>query len=104
MKKIFLFAAACSLFAASCTIDRQYLNGPDASGFPSNQDEVESGMFAAYKALTSLDASSTPFPGIQDNCTDIGAPRVATANYNHQQTGAYKTSSGWVEKMYSQMF
>lgn len=104
MKKIFLFAAICGLFASSCTIDREYLNGPDASAFPSSQAEVEAGLFAAYKALTSIDASSTPFPGIQDNCTDIGAPRVASANYNGQQLGTLKTSSGWVEKMYDQIF
>ena len=104
MKKIFLFAAICGLFASSCTIDRQYLNGPDASGFPSSQDEIESGLFAAYKALTSIDASSTPFPGIQDNCADIGAPRVASGNYNGQQISAFKTSNGWTEKMYSQIY
>lgn len=103
MKKIFLIAAICGLFA-SCTIDREYLNGPDASGFPSSQAEIEAGLFAAYKNLTTFDASSTPLPGIQDNCSDIGAPRVASGNYNHQQTGALKTSSGLVEKVYEQIY
>ena len=103
MKKIFLFAAICGLFAASCTIDRGYLNGPDASGFPSSQAEVESGLFAAYKTLTSIDASSTPFIGIQDNCADTGAPRVASV-YNKQQMGTIPTDNAYITKVYTQIY
>ena len=85
MKKIILGAALCGLLAAGCSLDKSYLNGPNALTFPASKAEVEAGVFAAYKGLTLIDASSTPFPGIQDNASDIGASRLNAANYNYQQ-------------------
>ena len=83
--KIITGIALCSLFITGCSLDKAYLNGPNASTFPATKSEVEAGVFATYKGLTLIDASSTPFPGIQDNASDIGASRLNAANYNYQQ-------------------
>ena len=80
MKKIILGATLCGLLATGCSLDRTYLNGPNASTFPASKAEVEAGVFATYKALTLIDASSTPLPGIQDNASDIGASRINAKN------------------------
>ena len=80
--KIITGIALCSLFITGCSLDKAYLNGPNASTFPATKSEVEAGVFATYKGLTLIDASSTPFPGIQDNASDIGASRLNAANYN----------------------
>ena len=69
--KIITGIALCSLFITGCSLDKAYLNGPNASTFPATKSEVEAGVFATYKGLTLIDASSTPFPGIQDNASDI---------------------------------
>ena len=101
MKKIILGAALCGLLAAGCSLDKSYLNGPNALTFPASKAEVEAGVFAAYKGLTLIDASSTPFPGIQDNASDIGASRLNAANYNYQQQSKLPTDNAWVEKVYN---
>lgn len=88
----------------SCSLDRQYLNGPNAATFPATKSEVESGVFAAYKGLTLIDASSTPFPGIQDNATDIGVSRINVANYNYQQQSKIAIDNSWIKKVYSNIF
>ena len=93
MKKIILGAALCGLLAAGCSLDKSYLNGPNALTFPASKAEVEAGVFAAYKGLTLIDASSTPFPGIQDNASDIGASRLNAANYNYQQQSKLPTDN-----------
>lgn len=91
-------------FLAGCSLDREYLNGPYAATFPSTKEEVESGVFGAYKALTLIDASSTPFPGIQDNASDIGASRVNIANYNYQQQSKTAIDNSWVKKVYANIY
>ena len=102
MKKIILGAALCGLLAAGCSLDKSYLNGPNALTFPASKAEVEAGVFAAYKGLTLIDASSTPFPRIQDN--DIGASRLNAANYNYQQQSKLPTDNAWVEKVYNNIY
>jgi len=87
-----------------CSLDRDYLNGPNAGSFPASPSEVEAGVFATYKGLTLIDASSTPFPGIQDNASDIGASRLNAANYNDQQMSKVATTNAWVLKVYTQIF
>ena len=105
MKKIILGAALCGLLAAGCSLDKSYLNGPNALTFPASKAEVEAGVFAAYKGLTLIDASSTPFPaGIQDNASDIGASRLNAANYNYQQQSKLPTDNAWVEKVYNNIY
>jgi len=58
--KIITGIALCSLFITGCSLDKAYLNGPNASTFPATKSEVEAGVFATYKGLTLIDASSTP--------------------------------------------
>ena len=77
MKKIILGAALCGLLAAGCSLDKSYLNGPNALTFPASKAEVEAGVFAAYKGLTLIDASSTPFPASRTTPA-ISAHRVST--------------------------
>ena len=101
--KIITGIALCSLFITGCSLDKAYLNGPNASTFPATKSEVEAGVFATYKGLTLIDASSTPFPGIQDNASDIGASRINAANYNYQQQSKLPPSNAWVTKVYTQI-
>lgn len=89
---------------SGCSLDKEYLNGPNAASFPASKDEVQAGVFAAYKGLTAISVSSTPFPGIQDNATDIGASRLNNANYNHQQTSKIVPSNGWVKTVYTHLY
>ena len=102
--KIITAIALCSLFITGCSLDKAYLNGPNASTFPATKSEVEAGVFATYKGLTLIDASSTPFPGIQDNASDIGASRINAANYNYQQQSKLPPSNAWVTKVYTQIY
>lgn len=102
--KIITGIALCSLFITGCSLDKAYLNGPNASTFPATKSEVEAGVFATYKGLTLIDASSTPFPGIQDNASDIGASRINAANYNYQQQSKLPPSNAWVTKVYTQIY
>lgn len=105
MKKTLIYSAVCSLMlAGGCSLDREYLNGPYAGKFPANESEALSGLLAAYKNLTLMDASSTPFPGIQDNMTDIGAARINSANYTSQLLSQTSTQSALVEKLFSQIY
>lgn len=104
MKKIILTAALCGFLATGCSLDKEYLNGPNASMFPASKAEVEAGVFAAYKGLTLIETSSTPFPGIQDNASDIGASRIANADYNYQQQSKVQPTNKWVTNVYTQIY
>lgn len=100
----FIYALLCAMSISGCSLDKEYLNGPNAASFPASKDEVQAGVFAAYKGLTAISVSSTPFPGIQDNATDIGASRLNNANYNHQQTSKIVPSNGWVKSVYTHLY
>lgn len=106
MKKrnIFFLTALCGLMTVSCSLDREYLNGPVTGTFPSNEKEAMSGLMSAYKNLTLMDASSTPFVAIQDNCTDIGAARINTANYTDQIRSQLSVESALVEKLFKSIY
>ena len=100
---ILVTIAACSIAISSCSLDREFLNGPNASSFPASKEEVESGVFATYKGLSLLTASSTPFPGIQDNLTDIGAGRL-NSSYNDHQMSKLTPSNSWITKVYDVIY
>lgn len=104
MKKQLIYIVACSLLLAGCSLDKEYLNGPAAGTFPANKTEAMSGLFAAYKNLTLMDASSTPFPGIQDNVTDIGATRINASNYTEQIRSQTSTQSALIDKLYKTIY
>lgn len=99
-KNIVIYTLLCGIAISGCSLDKEYLNGPNASSFPASKEEVQSGVFAAYKGLSSISAQSTPYPGLQDNATDIGASRLNVANYNYQQTSKMVPSNAWVKKVY----
>lgn len=104
MKTKILFSITMfALLATGCSLDREYMNGPKASTFPSSKSEVEAGVFSAYKSLTLLDASSTPYPGVQDNCTDIGAARI-NSTYTDQVLSKIALSNVFVEKTYTVIY
>ena len=105
MKKILISTIFVGLLAmGGCDIERNYLNGPDASSFPASKAEVESGVFAIYKGLTNFNASSTPYPGVEDNATDIGASRVNVAAYNDQIQSKVALNNSIVTKYYEYFY
>lgn len=99
--KIFTIIALGSLLVTGCSLDKGYLNGPNAETFPATKSEVEAGVLAAYKGLSLTTSSSTPYPGIQDNASDIGASRLNNVNYNYQQQSKLPPSNPWVTKVYT---
>lgn len=92
-KNILLSLALLStLNMVSCDIDKDPLNGPTVGAFPVNAVEAEYGLLGAYKSLTLLDASSTPFAHVIDNVTDIGYARPGN-NYTPAITSSYTTDN-----------
>ncbi|MGN0003146.1 MAG: RagB/SusD family nutrient uptake outer membrane protein [Sphingobacterium composti] len=81
----------------SCEIDKEPLNGPTVGAFPVNAEEAEFGLLGAYKALTLLDASSTPFAHVIDNVTDVGYARPGN-NYTPAITSSYTTDNAFAIK------
>lgn len=97
-KKILLGIALFSgLTFASCDLDKEPLNGPTTGTFPADAQEAEYGLLGAYKALTLLDASSTPFVHVIDNITDIGYARPGN-NYTPGITSSYTTDNALANK------
>jgi len=95
--KIFLGIALLAATVSSCNLDKEPLNGPATGTFPTNETEAESGLLGAYKALTLLDASSTPFLHVLDNITDIGYARPGN-NYTPGITSSYTTDNALATK------
>lgn len=90
--KIYFGIALLAATVSSCNLDKEPLNGPATGTFPSNETEAENGLLGAYKALTLLDASSTPFLHVLDNITDIGYARPGN-NYTPGITSSYTTDN-----------
>jgi len=91
-RKIFLGITLISLFLTGCDLDRLPLNGPTTGTFPASEEEATMGLYAAYKGLSLLDASSTPFLHVMDNITDIGYARPGT-NYTSPITSSLTTDN-----------
>lgn len=91
-RKIFLQIALFGLLFSGCELDRFPLNGPTTGTFPASEEEATMGLYAAYKGLSSLDASSTPILHIMDNITDIGFARPG-ANYTSPITSSLTTDN-----------
>ena len=89
---IFSLVLFTAINFVSCEIDKEPLNGPTVGAFPINADEAEYGLLGAYKALTLLDAASTPFTHVMDNITDIGYARPGN-NYTPAITSSYTTDN-----------
>ncbi len=104
MKKYYhssFFVHVCSLHAL---LDREYLNGPNAATFPNSKEEVEAGVFAAYKSLTQLSCFDTPFLGVQDNASDIGAARKGYAQTEDQQRSNIQLNNALVSSVYTAIY
>lgn len=91
-KKIYGIGLLFVLTVISCKLDKVSQNGPVTGAFPANIEEAEFGLLGAYKALTLLDASSTPFIHVIDNITDVGYTRPGN-NYTPGITSAYTTDN-----------
>src|SRR5690606_38197879 len=96
-KHIILSLALLTGINVSSELDKEPLNGPTVGAFPVNADEAEYGLLGAYKALTLLDASSTPFAHVIDNVTDIGYARPGN-NYTPAITSSYTTDNALATK------
>ena len=91
MKKITIITLLIFAFT-SCELDRLPLNGPTTGTFPATELEAEMGLLGAYKALTLLDAASTPILHVMDNITDIGYARPGV-NYTSPITSSLTTTN-----------
>lgn len=97
INRIFFAVIICSLLFVGCEVDRLPLNGPTTDTFPASEKEAESGLFAAYKGLTLLTASSMQIVHVMDNSTDIGYIRPGN-NYTPLITSSITTTNTWANK------
>lgn len=104
MKKIFLAIALSAGILSGCSLDRDYLNGPNASTFPASKAEVESGVWAGYKGLTLMKIFDTPFLAVQDNATDIGAARSGYKHTEHQQKSTLQINANLPTNVYNTIY
>ncbi|TJZ62938.1 RagB/SusD family nutrient uptake outer membrane protein [Sphingobacterium olei] len=96
-KKIYGIGLVIGLVFSSCDLDKFPQNGPTTGLFPATIKEAEYGLLGAYKAITLLDASSTPFIHVIDNITDVGYTRPGN-NYTPGITSAYTTDNALATK------
>ncbi len=104
MKKIISLIVLFACVLSSCSLEREYLNGPNAATFPNSKEEVEAGVFAAYKSLTQLSCFDTPFLGVQDNASDIGAARKGYAQTEDQQRSNIQLNNALVSSVYTAIY
>lgn len=102
-KILFAIALLSGLTFTSCDLDKDPLNGPTTGTFPANAQEAEYGLLGAYKALTLLEASSTPFVHVIDNLTDVGYARPGN-NYTPGITSSYTTDNALATKPWSALY
>ncbi|WP_080903898.1 RagB/SusD family nutrient uptake outer membrane protein [Parabacteroides sp. Marseille-P3160] len=98
MKKIvFEVTLLCCLLLNGCDLERLPLNGPTTGSFPASEEEATMGLYAAYKGLSLLDASSTPIIHVMDNITDVGYARPG-GNYTPSITSSVTTDNALATK------
>lgn len=73
--KVLLAAFIASFCLISCNVDLISPNGPTSESYPQDGNEVQMGLFGAYRSLSEFTYSSTPYLNIMDNNTDIGYTR-----------------------------
>ncbi len=91
-RRIFTNIVLIVLLLTGCDLDRFPLNGPTTGTFPASEKEATMGLYAAYKGLSSIDASSTPIWHVMDNITDIGYARPGV-NYTSPITSSLTTDN-----------
>lgn len=100
-----LASVACILCMGSCSLDYEPKNGPSSGGdFPQNMDEAEYGLFAAYKSLSTFDASSVAWWKVADNITDIGVTRVNTAKFTELVTSSATGENAVASMVYNTIY
>lgn len=104
MKRIIIAIALLTSLLSACSLDKGYLNGPNASTFPANEDEIKSGLYAAYKGLSALIVQDTPMVGMLDNATDIATSRIGNSTTQQQQTSQMQVNSAITKNFYTQMY
>ena len=102
-RKRFLQIALIGLLFMGCELDRIPLNGPTTGTFPASEEEATMGLYAAYKGLSSIDASSTPILHVMDNITDIGYARPG-ANYTSPITSSLTTDNALAIKPWRELY
>ena len=102
--KHILTVAVCALSVASCSLDYEPKTGPSSGNFPANITEAEYGLYAAYKSLSTFDASSVAWWKVADNITDIGVTRVNTAKFTELVTSAATGENAVSVKIYNTIY
>lgn len=104
-KTYYFFLLAISLLLASCSLERNPLNGPSSGTFPASADEAYAGTLAAYKKIGNMTVSNQYWPyRSQDAASDIFTFRVGTANFIKQLNGTLTSDHAVIEKEYKQVF
>lgn len=110
MKKIYAYIliAAAAVSAASCSLDREYQNGPATGTFPATQEEALAGVLVSYKNLGngSFQQQYNPFPNrFIDHVTDIGCTRSAKlGEWALFETSAVTSQSSVVKALYTGIY
>lgn len=105
MKFKFLYIIILSgCMTGSCTLDYSPLSGPTTNNFPANTDEATAGLFAAYKLLSTMDASNVAWLKAEDNITDIGVTRVNTPKFTELTNSSASGNNAIVNSIYTVLF
>lgn len=110
MKKIYTYIliAAAAISAASCSLDRDYQNGPSTGTFPASQEEALAGVLVSYKNLGngSFQQQYNPFPyRFIDHVTDIGCTRSAKlGEWAQFETSSITSQSSVAKDLYSGIY
>ena len=103
MKKLIFIISI--FFLASCSLERNPLNGPSTTGFPSSEEEALAGTYAAYRAIAQNYGHLTASWWRTIGCiTDIGVGRVSSAAAKQLTTSTISTENKWVVQFYDKSY
>ncbi len=104
MKKL-IFTIITIFALASCSLERNPLNGPSTAGFPSSQEEALAGTYSAYRAIAQNYGHLTANWWRTIDCiTDIGAGRIASAPFVQLVTSTISTENKWIVQFYDKSY
>ncbi len=104
MKKL-IFTIITIFALASCSLERNPLNGPSTAGFPSSQEEALAGTYSAYLAIAQNYGHLTASWWRTIDCiTDIGAGRIASAPFVQLVTSTISTENKWIVQFYDKSY
>ncbi len=103
MKKLIFIISIFIL--ASCSLERNPLNGPTTVGFPSTQQEALSGTYSAYRAVAQNYGHLTASWWRTIDCiTDIGVGRKSSNAVKQLTTSTISTENSWVVQFYKRSY